>query len=137
MNYGSISWNNDKIMLYFLENVTAVSDHIHNFLRYIRDHRWILPDINPLINNPTKWSNTLKLFVGKLPTNCLKVFDHFVDLVLKGLSRFKWINYNFYSPWNHQKTIGQISLIWGGKFWRRCLTISDRASLSYYLSIHM
>ena len=26
----------------------------------------------------TKWSNTLKKFVGKLPTNCLSVFDHFV-----------------------------------------------------------
>ena len=35
--------------------------------------------------NPTKWSNTLKQFVGKLPTNCLSVFDHFLGLVLKGL----------------------------------------------------
>ena len=34
---------------------------------------------------PTKWSNTLKQFVGNLPTNCLSVFDHFVGLVLKGL----------------------------------------------------
>ena len=25
-------------------------------------------------------------FVGKLPTNCLSVFDHFVILALKGLS---------------------------------------------------
>ena len=41
--------------------------------------------INPLSTNPTKWSNTLKLFVGKLPTNCLSVFDHFVKLALKGL----------------------------------------------------
>ena len=38
---------------------------------------------NPLSNNPTKWSNTLKRFVDKLPTNCLSVFDHFVGLVLK------------------------------------------------------
>ena len=30
-------------------------------------------------------SNTLKQFVGKLPTNCLSVFDHFVVLALKGL----------------------------------------------------
>ena len=36
--------------------------------------------------NPTKWSNTLKQFVGNLPTNCLSVFDHFVILALKGLS---------------------------------------------------
>ena len=43
------------------------------------------PCINPLSANPTKWSNTLKQFVGKLPTNCLCVFDHFVGLALKGL----------------------------------------------------
>ena len=41
--------------------------------------------LNPLSANPTKWSNTLKQFVGKLPTNCLNVFDHFVGLALKGL----------------------------------------------------
>ena len=40
---------------------------------------------NSLSANPTKWSNTLKQFVGKLPTNCLSVFDHFVNLALKGL----------------------------------------------------
>ena len=42
--------------------------------------------LNPLSANPTKWSNTLKQFVGKLPTNCLSVFDRFVGLALKGLS---------------------------------------------------
>ena len=41
--------------------------------------------INPLSANPTKCSNTLKQFVGKLRTNCLSVFDHFVGLALKGL----------------------------------------------------
>ena len=40
---------------------------------------------NPLSANPTKWSNTLKQF-GTLPTNCLSVFDHFVELALKGLN---------------------------------------------------
>ena len=34
--------------------------------------------------NPTKWSNTLKQFVGKLAANCLSEFDHFVGLALKG-----------------------------------------------------
>ena len=34
--------------------------------------------VNPLSANPTKWSNTLKQFVGNLPANCLSVFDHFV-----------------------------------------------------------
>ena len=43
-------------------------------------------DITPLSANPAKWSNTLKQFVGKLPTNCLSVFDHFVTLALKGLT---------------------------------------------------
>ena len=42
---------------------------------------------NPLSANPTKWSNTLKQFVGNLPTNCLSVFDHFVGLALKGLRK--------------------------------------------------
>ena len=31
---------------------------------------------------------TLKQFIGKLPTNCLSVFDHFVILALKGLKPF-------------------------------------------------
>ena len=41
--------------------------------------------VNPLSVNPTKWSNTLKQFVGQ-PTNCLSMFDHFVGLALKALS---------------------------------------------------
>ena len=43
-------------------------------------------ELNPLSANPTKWWNTLKQFVGKLPTS---VFDHFVKLVLKGLKQKK------------------------------------------------
>ena len=34
--------------------------------------------------SPTKWSNTLKQFVGKLPANFLSLLDHFVDWCLKG-----------------------------------------------------
>ena len=37
--------------------------------------------INPLSANFTKWSNTLKQFIGKL-----SVFDYFVGLALKGLT---------------------------------------------------
>ena len=57
--------------------------------------------INPLSANPTKWSNTLKQFVGKFPTNCLSVFDHFVKLALKGLSSEMYYNYNKsrINPW--------------------------------------
>ena len=42
--------------------------------------------VNTLSANPTKLSNTLKQFVGKLPTNCLSVFNHFVGLAFKGLT---------------------------------------------------
>ena len=42
-------------------------------------------NVNPLSANSTKWSSTLKKFVGKLLMNCLSVFDHFVKLALKGL----------------------------------------------------
>ena len=41
--------------------------------------------VSPLSTNFRKWSNALKQFVGKLPTNCLSVFGHFVGLALKGL----------------------------------------------------
>ena len=41
--------------------------------------------LNFLSANPTKWSNTVKQFLGSLPTNCLSLFDHFVKLALKGL----------------------------------------------------
>ena len=47
--------------------------------------RWMYSLLNPLSANPTKWSNTLKQFIGKLPTNCLSVFDHFLGLALEGL----------------------------------------------------
>ena len=43
---------------------------------------------NPLSANITNWSNTLKQFVAKLPTNYLSVFDHFVGLALKRFIKF-------------------------------------------------
>ena len=42
-------------------------------------------EFNPLRANFTKSSNTLKQFVGKLPTSCLSVFDHLVGFALKGI----------------------------------------------------
>ena len=45
--------------------------------------------LNPLSANPTKCSNILKQFVGKLPTSCLSVFDSFIGLALKGLKLSK------------------------------------------------
>ena len=48
--------------------------------------------INPLNANPEKWSNTLKQIVCNLPTICLSVFDHFMNLALKGLTtiQLRW-----------------------------------------------
>ena len=51
--------------------------------------------IIPLSANPTKWSNTLKQFVAKLPTNCLSVFDHFLGLALKGLTSQGYVTCKF------------------------------------------
>ena len=48
-------------------------------------------NFNPLSANLTKWANTLKQFVGNLPTKCLSVFDYFVKLALKGLSLLLFI----------------------------------------------
>ena len=62
----------DKMQLVFLAKVNPL------FILY-------LMVLNPLSANPTKWSNKLKQFVGKLQMNCLTVFDHFVGLALKGL----------------------------------------------------
>ena len=41
--------------------------------------------VNPLSAKFIKWSNTLKQIVGKLPTICLSMFDHFSGLAFKGL----------------------------------------------------
>ena len=41
---------------------------------------------NPLSAKLTKWQNTLKQFVGNLPTKCLSVFGHFTGLAIKGLN---------------------------------------------------
>ena len=40
--------------------------------------------LNPLSANLTKWSNTLKQFVGS-SQRIVSVVDHFVGLALKGL----------------------------------------------------
>ena len=54
-------------------------------VNHSKEHCRSKKPLKPLSANPTKWSNTFKQFVGKLPTNCLRVFDHFVKLALKGL----------------------------------------------------
>ena len=55
----------------------------------------LLNFLNPLSANITKWSNTLKQFFGKLPANCLSVFDHFVILAFKGLKVFRFCCHSY------------------------------------------
>ena len=55
----------------------------HMHVRYIYSKKTMLI---PLSANSTKGPNTHKQFVRKLPTNCLSVFGHFVNLLLKGLT---------------------------------------------------
>ena len=56
------------------------------------DANYQIATFNPLSANFTKWSNTLKQFTSHLPTKCLSVFDHFVGLVLKGLTVNNWLH---------------------------------------------
>ena len=46
------------------------------------DVKWV----SPLSANPTKWSNTLKEFIGNLPMTCLSVFNIWWGWRLKGWS---------------------------------------------------
>ena len=71
---------------YKLTYSTKIHRKLHLRAKLIK---FILQKINPLSAKFIKWSNTLKQFVGKLPTNCLSVFDHFVRLALKGLKSGK------------------------------------------------
>ena len=56
------------------------------YYRVMKPMFFHLQRMNPLSTNPTKWPNTLKQLVGKLPTNCLGVFNYFLGLALKWLS---------------------------------------------------
>ena len=76
------------VRMYAYQGVRNVS-FSENFTNVLNE--WFLDDhtvLNPLSANFTKWSNTLKQFVGNLPTNCLSVFDHFVGLAFQGLTYF-------------------------------------------------
>ena len=52
--------------------------------------------IKPFKHQPYKMVNRLKQFVGKLPTNCLSVFDHFVK-VGSHLRLFQWLSSFFHT----------------------------------------
>ena len=71
--------------------------------------------------NPTKWSNTLKQFVGNLPTNCLSVFDQFVKLAPKGLTHkhAHWICDTISKFFFHLDDLNSIwpSVVWCNVTW--------------------
>ena len=69
-----------KFLQYFwsISRSVFVNKQLHKYLG----------TLNPLNAKLTKWPNTLKQFVGNLPTNCLSVFGHFLGLALKGLIPF-------------------------------------------------
>ena len=77
-----------KSKIIFLENN---ADYQHCDTKKSHGHLLCIASFLHLVSlyylsaKPTKWSNTLKQFVSKLPKNCLSVFDHFVELALKGL----------------------------------------------------
>ena len=72
--------------------VTSLNDWLYRRCQIVENERFAdvnlerCGNVNPLSANFIKWSNTLKQFVGKSPTNCLSVFDHFVKLTLKELT---------------------------------------------------
>ena len=83
-----------RLIYYILFNIVLVRPISRNLqnLRHGINFSWhgqtlALLHLNLLSANPTKWSETLKQFVGNLPINCLSVFDYFVGLALTGLNR--------------------------------------------------
>ena len=56
---------------------------LSNPSNYLRERVCTKSYFNSLSANPTKWPNIVKQFVGKLSTNCLSVFNHFVGLAYK------------------------------------------------------
>ena len=60
--------------------------NITNFILLFKPNRNESTTVNPLSTNLEKWSNRLKQIVANMPTICLSMFDHFINLALKGLS---------------------------------------------------
>ena len=63
-------------------------DWILNTILHIHTQKTLVLHDSTLCVPTLQNSQTLKQFVGKKPTNCLCVFDHFLGLVLKGLIFF-------------------------------------------------
>ena len=74
-------------------DIDFIDQYILRLRLCIKQHRSSKP-FNLLRVYHTKWSNTLKQFVGCLPTNCLSVFDHLWGWCLKGWSHLPQHNIN-------------------------------------------
>ena len=72
-------------LLSFARYMNTRNKNLKSTFDFEQDNSLSFLDVKPLSANPTKWSNTLKQFLGKMPTNCLSVFDYFVKQALKGL----------------------------------------------------
>ena len=87
-------------------NLYLAQDFIQNYVLKLKLlKKFAKKVLNPLNLNPTKSANTLKRFVAS------NVFDHFVELALKGL--IKWmcsikIVFGRFNPISFQQTQGDI-----------------------------
>ena len=69
---------------------TIIDFMFRNVINTFLNYKYIFNIFNPLSANTEKWANTLKQIVGNLPTICLSVFGHFMNLALKGLRMNFW-----------------------------------------------
>ena len=81
-------FSSESLASLFWENLASLHQRVQFCVRFKFNVLTLSVDVNfnPLSAKLTKWPDTLKQFVGNLPTNSLSVFGHFVGLALKGLS---------------------------------------------------
>ena len=109
------SWFSANITTYWKQLLPLlVLDLIVAFLLF--DPFWKIyawsTTLNPLSANSTKWSNTLKQFVGCSRQIVSSVFDHFVWLALKGLIiALIFLNFVYWQSYQSSKSINLEKLI--------------------------
>ena len=72
-------------MFFFCFVWITLSANIPFLVRWLLDFLSISIHINPLSANPHKMGKDTQTICRLLPTNCLSVFDYFVELALKAL----------------------------------------------------
>ena len=89
---------NAGCFIYFLLQITCSIPKVYfsEMQQSLRREHIDVRIVIRLSAKPTKSSKALKQFVGKLPTNCLILLDHFVGLVIKAY--FSGLRLNFSSP---------------------------------------